>query len=158
MIGVVGSLTLTGPLGFAILPAIFRFLIDRGIFFTFIKMAEQRELMHSRMCEQNVCIGDGTVEVTFSTDNWQFFHYDPATMRFAVRPVRGMHKRMIDEIELFLNHEECKNCLWGTQERMVFLMDCHMPDDENFCVFGRHKLMTESDFLEQYPKSISLLL
>jgi hypothetical protein len=121
-------------------------------------MEEERRIMHYRMCDQDICIGDGTIESTFSTDSWQFFSYDRETMRFAVRPVRGMHKRMKDEAELFLNHEECKSYLWGKQVSMVFLMDCHLPEDEGFCVFGRNELMTEATFAKQYPRAISLLL
>jgi hypothetical protein len=121
-------------------------------------MGDERELMYKRAIELGISIGDGTIETMFSRDNWQFFSYDSETMRFAVRPVRGMHKRMIDEEEVFLNHEECKVCLWGTKEPMVALMDCYLPNAKDFCVFARHKFMSEAEFTELYPKAVSLLL
>lgn len=119
---------------------------------------EDRELMHKRMTEQYISIDGGSMETMFSRDNWQFFSYDHETMRFAVRPVRGMHKRMVDAQETFLNHEECKSFLWGTKEPMVFLMDCLFPDGVDYCVFGRNKLMSEAEFIKLYPRAKSLLL
>lgn len=119
---------------------------------------QERELMYSRIVEQGILIGDGSIEATFSRDNWQVFSYDRARMRFAIRPTRRLHYRMTDSQEVFLSREECQNCLWDTKEPMVFLMDCYMPDAMDFCVFSRNKLMSEAEFINLYPRAESLLL
>ena len=91
----------------------------------------------------------------FSYTNWQYFYYDPQTMRFALRPVIGIHKRLRNPWELIPNYEQCKQNLWHKPD-IVLLMDVFDIGADDYVV-GQRCYMNLQDFFDLYPDAHSLL-
>lgn len=112
---------------------------------------DERSFVKRVLNEQGVYLDD-----MFSQRNWEFFHYDPQTMRFAIRIKKG--QRRIDESEVLPNVEQCRTNFWSVgNEQMVVVMYVYEVPSSPIYIAAQRWYMSEKKFIEQYPGAHSLI-